>query len=85
MAGMEGHWALRGFGPYAIVEKESGALVGAAGLWHPGDFPETEVKWLLLREFWGRGVRRSRVDGLSPPGTHRGGVSNLRQISDRKP
>lgn len=39
MAGMEGHWALRGFGPYAIVEKESGALVGAAGLWHPGNFP----------------------------------------------
>ena len=61
MAGMEGHWSLRGFGPYAVVEKETDTLVGAAGLWHPGDFPETEVKWLLLREFWGRGFATEAV------------------------
>jgi len=61
MSGMEGHWSLRGFGPYALVEKESGSLVGAAGLWHPGDFPETEVKWLLLREHWGHGYATEAV------------------------
>lgn len=61
MSGMEGHWSLRGFGPYALVERASNSLVGAAGLWHPGDFPETEVKWLLLREFWGRGYATEAV------------------------
>ena len=61
MSGMEGHWSLRGFGPYALVERASNSLVGAAGLWHPGDFPETEVKWLLLREFWGRGFATEAV------------------------
>jgi RimJ/RimL family protein N-acetyltransferase len=61
MAGMEGHWSLRGYGPYALVEKAANALVGAAGLWYPGDFPETEVKWLLLREFWGRGYATEAV------------------------
>ena len=55
MSGMAGHWLLHGFGPYALVEKASGAVVGAAGLWHPGDFPEAEIKWLLLRDYWGRG------------------------------
>jgi RimJ/RimL family protein N-acetyltransferase len=47
-----------------LVEKESDTLVGAAGLWHPGDFPETEVKWLLFREFWGRGYATENEGSL---------------------
>jgi RimJ/RimL family protein N-acetyltransferase len=57
MSAMAGHWLLRGYGPYALVEKESGNMIGAAGLWFPGDFPETEIKWLLVRDCWGRGHR----------------------------
>jgi RimJ/RimL family protein N-acetyltransferase len=64
MAGMAGHWMLRGFGPYALEDKVSGSLVGAAGLWHPGDFPETEIKWLLLREHWGRGFASEAVRAI---------------------
>jgi RimJ/RimL family protein N-acetyltransferase len=61
MSAMAGHWLLRGFGPYALVEKRGGTLVGAAGLWYPGDFPETEIKWLLLREHWGKGLASEAV------------------------
>ena len=61
MAGMAGHWVLRGYGPYALVEKVSGAVMGAAGLWYPGDFPEAEIKWLLLPEFWGKGFASEAV------------------------
>ena len=61
MAGMAGHWELRGYGPYVLVEKESGAVAGAAGLWFPGDFPEAEIKWLLLPEFWGKGFAYEAV------------------------
>lgn len=54
-ATLAGHWLLRGYGPYALEEKASGALVGAAGLWYPVDFPEREIKWALLPAFQGRG------------------------------
>ncbi len=61
MASMAGHWALRGYGPYALEEKASGAVIGAAGLWYPNDWPEPEIKWALSRAFWGRGLASEAV------------------------
>jgi RimJ/RimL family protein N-acetyltransferase len=55
MAGMAGHWMLRGFGPYCLEEKASGSVLGVAGLWYPNDWPEPEIKWALVRPHWGRG------------------------------
>ena len=46
---------MRGYGPYAVVEKSSGKMIGPVGLWYPGDWPEPEIKWSLSREFWGKG------------------------------
>lgn len=54
-ATLAGHWLLRGYGPYALEEKASGALVGAAGLWFPADFPEREIKWAVLPACQGLG------------------------------
>jgi len=64
MSAMAGHWLLRGYGPYALVDKESGSMIGAAGLWFPGDFPETEIKWLLVRDRWGRGFASEAVRAI---------------------
>ena len=50
-----GHWALRGYGQWALVEKATGRLVGRAGLWNPEGWPGLEVGWLLDRRSWGRG------------------------------
>jgi len=55
MAGMIGHWQLRGYGPYAVVEKESKKVLGPVGLWYPNDWPEPEIKWGLARHAWGKG------------------------------
>ena len=55
MATMAGHWQLRGFGPYAVEEKISGAVAGPVGLWYPVERPEPEIKWGLARLFWGKG------------------------------
>jgi RimJ/RimL family protein N-acetyltransferase len=55
LAGYLGHWSMRGYGPYAVVEKTSGRMMGPVGLWYPGDWPEPEIKWSLSREFWGKG------------------------------
>jgi RimJ/RimL family protein N-acetyltransferase len=55
VAGWIGHWALRGYGIWAIEERESGAVVGRAGVIYPVDWPSPEVGYLLGRDWWGRG------------------------------
>lgn len=50
-----GHWALRGYGQWALERKEDGASVGRAGLWSPPGWPGLEVGWKLAREAWGQG------------------------------
>ena len=55
MAVTLGHWALRGYGVWALEEKVSGALVGRAGLNDYEGWPGLEVAWTLGRPYWGRG------------------------------
>lgn len=50
-----GHWALRGYGMWALAEKNGAPFVGFCGLWEPGDWPELEVGWALSSGFHGRG------------------------------
>jgi RimJ/RimL family protein N-acetyltransferase len=50
-----GHWELRGYGQWALVEKATGRLIGRAGLWNPEGWPGLEVGWLLDRARWGHG------------------------------
>lgn len=54
-AAYPGHWALRGFGPWALEERASGTFVGVCGLWYPDGWPEPEITWALLPEHHGKG------------------------------
>lgn len=47
MSMMMGHWVLRGYGMWAVVEKSSGDLVGRVGLWNPESWPGIECGWLI--------------------------------------
>jgi RimJ/RimL family protein N-acetyltransferase len=58
MAGMIGHWQLRGYGPYAVEVKETKKVIGYVGLWYPNDWPEPEITWGLARHAWGNGYAR---------------------------
>ena len=55
LSAMIGHWAIRGFGMFAVVERSSGRLVGRVGPWHPEGWPGFEIGWTLKSEYWGRG------------------------------
>jgi RimJ/RimL family protein N-acetyltransferase len=55
MATIVGHWALRGYGPWAVEEKASGTVVGRVGPWFPDGWPGLELTWTLDPAFWGRG------------------------------
>jgi RimJ/RimL family protein N-acetyltransferase len=55
LTSMLGHWALRGYGQFAVESKASGAFLGRVGLYAPDPWPGTEITWALAREHWGRG------------------------------
>jgi RimJ/RimL family protein N-acetyltransferase len=55
LSGHVGHWHLRGFGKFAVVERKSGNLVGRVGPWQPEGWPDFEVGWTLNRHYWGLG------------------------------
>ena len=55
LAYLLGHWALRGFGQWVLEERESGELLGRAGLNRPEGWPGLEVAWTLARPHWGNG------------------------------
>ena len=55
MASMLGHWQLRGYGMWAIVEKSTNKFVGRVGLFNPEGWPGIEVCWAINRDSWGKG------------------------------
>jgi RimJ/RimL family protein N-acetyltransferase len=56
LAQITGMWALRGYGLFIVTDKATGARLGHAGPWHPGDWPEAELGWAIwLPEAEGRG------------------------------
>ena len=54
----------RGYGPWAVVEKSSGAAIGYCGLFYFPEVngrPEIEVGYRLARAFWGQGYATEAV------------------------
>lgn len=54
----ERHWEDHGFGPWALVERESGSVVGRGGLWWTelDGRLEVELPWAIRSSQWGRGL-----------------------------
>ncbi len=50
-----GHWALLGYGQWALERREDGEPLGRAGFWNPPGWPGLEVGWKLARRHWGNG------------------------------
>lgn len=58
VAAMIGHWALRGFGFWALEEKTTGRYLGRVGLWQPEGWPDREIGWTLMEHAEGNGFAR---------------------------
>lgn len=54
MLSMIAHWKRRNFGRWAVISKESGKLIGCAGLRSYEDI--AELVYLIDEPFWGRGL-----------------------------
>jgi RimJ/RimL family protein N-acetyltransferase len=55
LAGALGHWALRGYGFFAVEERSSGRFIGWTGLLHPEGWPGIEIAWGFASACWGQG------------------------------
>ena len=55
MAVIVGHWALRGYGIWAMEDKATGQFAGYSGLWNPEGWPGQEVTWSVCAAFRRRG------------------------------
>ena len=55
ISGMLGHWLLRGYGMWAVVERETDTMVGRVGFINPAGWPGFELGWVIDRSRWGRG------------------------------
>lgn len=52
---ISGHWALHGFGMFAVEEKSSRRYIGRVGPWCPPGWPGFEVGWGIDRACRGKG------------------------------
>jgi RimJ/RimL family protein N-acetyltransferase len=54
----ERHWEDHGFGPWVLVDRESGSVVGRGGLWWTelDGRLEVELPWAIRSDLWGRGL-----------------------------
>lgn len=71
------NYARRGYGMFALEDRATGRIVGFAGLVHPGDQPEAEVKYALARAWWGRGLATEAVRHLLAAAQERYGLADV--------
>jgi RimJ/RimL family protein N-acetyltransferase len=82
VAGWIGHWALRGYGQWAIEERSSGRFIGRAGIINPADWPGPEVGYLLGRPWWGHGYATEAATAAMDWGFREIGFTDLLSLID---
>jgi RimJ/RimL family protein N-acetyltransferase len=51
-----GHWTMKKYGKWAVVEKAGGRFIGRVGFYDPPyEWPGLELGWTLCRDVWGKG------------------------------
>ncbi len=55
-AGDAAGWVLRGYGPWGVEDRATGAYLGEVGIYHPESYPEPELGWFLVPEAEGKGI-----------------------------
>jgi RimJ/RimL family protein N-acetyltransferase len=48
-------WPLRGYGPFGIDDRQTGAYVGEVGIYEPDGYPEPELGWFVVPGVEGKG------------------------------
>jgi RimJ/RimL family protein N-acetyltransferase len=49
-------WSLKGYGPFGVDDRATGAYVGEVGIYHGEGYPAPELGWFVVPEAEGRGI-----------------------------
>lgn len=49
-------WLLKGYGPFGVEDRQTGAYLGEVGIYHGDDYPAPELGWFVVPEAEGKGV-----------------------------
>ena len=71
------HWRDHGYGPWAMIEKASGRLMGHMGLRFVPELDATEILYMLDTPFWGQGYA---TEGALAAQTHAFKALNLPRV-----
>jgi RimJ/RimL family protein N-acetyltransferase len=77
-------WQANGFGPFAAIDKTTGAWIGQIGLNHLAWWPErdkVEVGWELGRAWWGRGLASEGGTAALRYGFRQRGLSRIISVT----
>lgn len=77
MAMFLGHWALRGYGMWAVERRSDRRLIGRAGFLNPEGWPGNELGWLLERGAWGQGYALEAASAARSFGRDALGIGEL--------
>jgi [ribosomal protein S5]-alanine N-acetyltransferase len=55
LAAFVGHWALRGYGLFAVERRDDARFIGRVGLINPETWPGLEIAWGIAPAEWGHG------------------------------
>jgi RimJ/RimL family protein N-acetyltransferase len=58
------NYTSRGYGMSALELMPSGEVVGFCGIVHPDGQPEPELKYAVLRQYWGQGIATEAAHGM---------------------
>jgi RimJ/RimL family protein N-acetyltransferase len=70
-------YAQRGYGMFALVERQSGEVIGFGGLVHLYSQTEAEIKYALHRSRWGYGFATEAVAALLAYGAAQFGLPEI--------
>lgn len=68
-------WQLRGYGMWIVEEKATGKTAGWVGFYEPDFYDETEIGWIMLDAFEGKGLAFEAVNAARQYGADHFGIS----------
>lgn len=67
----------RGYGMFALQDKESSDVAGFVGLVHPANQIDAEIKYAFYQKFWGRGLASEVVKATVSYGVKAHGLTKI--------
>jgi RimJ/RimL family protein N-acetyltransferase len=77
-----GQWVLRGFGPFWLTDRATGAPTGRAGVTFPPHRSEPELAWVIYPAFQNRGLATEAATAARQWAAEARGLTGLMSVID---